>query len=343
MTTTAIERHAGNGSGVTLFPGTTAAEIIGVAADVAAQFSDVVKRQKMFQRIGSNEHVLIEAWQTIGALTGVVADDGTVTELAWPAIEPLSEDEPPLPQGSEPRDRTTPEWRAWNEADKTRRAWEGHRDMLRARALGRSFGFKAEFRAAKNGQPVGWGEGRCTRGETSKVNQDDYALASMAQTRAQSRALGAPLKFVVKLAGYETTPAEELDGNTPAAAAGGEDPAQARRIEQLEAELAAANEQLAKQGAPWGPVTDNNEDLEQAAQIVQRLVPQATGEDAARFVTEMGNQFDGIPQACMKMLRALLRQDLWIVPPENAPAAQGSGYRRQPTPDQVYPPGSRRD
>jgi hypothetical protein len=271
---------------VALFPGATAGEIIHVAADVAAQFSDVVRKQRMFKRIGDNDHIQIEAWQTIGALTGVLADEGIVTELPWPQLAPLEEEEPPFPEGREPRDRTTPAWREWSEVDKTRRAWELHRDLLRSRAIGRAFGFKAEFRAAKQGAGMGWGEGRCTRGESSKVNQEDYALSSMAQTRGQSRALGAPLKFVVKLAGYETTPAEELDGATSNS-------------------TAPAEGATASPVPPWGPVADDKQ-MEAAAASVRALAGDVPVE-AEKFIVAMGQHFDGVPAACVTMLRGLAR------------------------------------
>jgi hypothetical protein len=304
MTTTALERADAH-AGVALFPGATAGEIITVAADVAQQFSDVVKKQRMFKRIGENDHIQIEAWQTIGALTGVLADEGEVTELPWRPLDTLG-DEPPAPEGREPREGT-PQWRQWKEADRIRRDWEHLRDMLRARGSGHAFGYKAQFRAAKGGIAVGWGEGRCTRGEPSKVNQEDYALASMAQTRAQSRALGAPLKFVVKLAGYETTPAEELDGTMPPAAAPG------------------------APALPWGPVTDDDEKLQAAAGAVRRIAGD-TPVDADQFILAMGQHFDGIPEACVTMLRGLARfvgDARAKQTPENAPADQ-SAYHDPP-------------
>lgn len=299
---------------VALFAGATPAEIIGVAADAAQQFSDVVKKQRMFKRIGESDHIQIEAWQTIGALTGVLADDGHVTELPWPQIEPLGE-EPPA-AGREPHGpRDGVEWQTWKAADIQRRHWEHHRDLLQARALGRTFGFKAEFRAAKGGAGVGWGEGRCTRSEPSKVSQEDYALASMAQTRGQSRALGAPLKFVVKLAGYETTPAEELDGAT------GTGPAP------------AAPDQ------PWGPVADDKA-MEAAAQAVASL---RDGIDANKFVLALGQKFDGVPEAVVTALRGLGRYvaSYDASKAEEAPqqAEDVSRAPSGPDPRDVYPEG----
>lgn len=46
----------------------------------------------------------------------------------------------------------------------------------------------------------------------------DHQLASMAQTRATSKALRLALGWVVALTGFETTPAEELDAGEPAPA-----------------------------------------------------------------------------------------------------------------------------
>ena len=61
------------------------------------------------------------------------------------------------------------------------------------------------------------------RSEKSWAGRDDFALRSMAQTRATSKALRMPLGFVVTLAGYLATPAEEMmnlkdaDPHSPAA------------------------------------------------------------------------------------------------------------------------------
>ena len=73
-----------------------------------------------------------------------------------------------------------------------------------------------------SGAVVGAAEAECLRSEkqwsytpTNKYGKeldprDDYALRSMAQTRATSKALRQPLGFIVTLAGFESTPAEEM-------------------------------------------------------------------------------------------------------------------------------------
>jgi hypothetical protein len=69
------------------------------------------------------------------------------------------------------------------------------------------------------GTIVGRADAQCTRDENAKWRDaPSFQLRSMAITRASSKALRMPLGFVMKLAGYDTTPAEEME----AAAARGE-------------------------------------------------------------------------------------------------------------------------
>lgn len=79
-------------------------------------------------------------------------------------------------------------------------------------------GWEARVEArTRDGAVVGAAEAECLRGETTWRDRDDYALRSMAQTRATSKALRLPLGFVIQLAGFETTPAEEMPAeDTPA-------------------------------------------------------------------------------------------------------------------------------
>lgn len=63
----------------------------------------------------------------------------------------------------------------------------------------------------KDGNKVGSGVAICTNQEAGKENFDEYAVASMAQTRAVGKAYRMKIGWLLKVAGYETTPAEEMD------------------------------------------------------------------------------------------------------------------------------------
>lgn len=184
MSTELVERPPDGA--INLFGPASPDAAIEIASHVATRFADIVKQQKLFQTIGGRQHVLIEGWQTVGSMVGCYAiDDGRgVRELPWPTqlVETFS-DEPKPP-------------------------------LAGAYGRGLAFGFVAGFHARNRaGDVVGWGEGRCTRTEKGRADVDDYSLSSMAQTRGQSRTLAAPLKWIVKLAGYNTTPAEEISAS----------------------------------------------------------------------------------------------------------------------------------
>jgi hypothetical protein len=65
-----------------------------------------------------------------------------------------------------------------------------------------------------DGRTIGAAEAMCSRNEHTWAKREDYALRSMAQTRATSKSLRGPLGFIVALAGYATTPAEEMPADT---------------------------------------------------------------------------------------------------------------------------------
>ena len=71
---------------------------------------------------------------------------------------------------------------------------------------------EVELRRISDNQLVGRGIAICSNKESIKRNFEEYAIASMAQTRAEGKAFRMLLSWLMKAAGYETTPAEEADG-----------------------------------------------------------------------------------------------------------------------------------
>lgn len=62
-----------------------------------------------------------------------------------------------------------------------------------------------------NNQVVGCGIGMCSSEENSKKTFDEYAIASMAQTRAIAKSYRNLFAWLIKSAGFAPTPAEEMD------------------------------------------------------------------------------------------------------------------------------------
>lgn len=64
----------------------------------------------------------------------------------------------------------------------------------------------------KKKEVMGSGFAICSKEEMKKKSFDEYAILSMAQTRAIGKAYRNLIGWVMKLTGYETTPAEEMKG-----------------------------------------------------------------------------------------------------------------------------------
>jgi hypothetical protein len=76
---------------------------------------------------------------------------------------------------------------------------------------------KCEVRNINTGQLVATGVAICSNFEHSKKRFDEYAILSMAQTRAIGKAYRNLLAWLMKAAGFEATPAEEMDFASPEA------------------------------------------------------------------------------------------------------------------------------
>lgn len=68
-----------------------------------------------------------------------------------------------------------------------------------------------EIRNISSGNVVAVGVALCTNAEPTKKYFDEYAILSMAQTRAIGKAYRNLLAWLMKAAGFEATPAEEMD------------------------------------------------------------------------------------------------------------------------------------
>jgi hypothetical protein len=120
-----------------------------------------------------------------------------------------------------------------------------------------------------NGAVVGKAKAYCLRNEKRWRAADDYAVASMAQTRATSKALRLPLGFIMQLAGYNPTPAEEM----PAQVAAPRRERMLRRVEDLCIEIDTGQERA--RGHTWSVAT------EQSKLQFEKEIPSLTEEDLA--------------------------------------------------------------
>lgn len=182
---------------VDLFPGATPAEVLNGARDVANALKPVLEQQNMTTRIGSRDHVQVEGWQTLGALLKVT-----------PVCVDVRRIEPPTTYTAKAHRKK------WGKVDGKRQVVE--ETDFEYEVDGYDWQATVEARTL-DGRTIGSATSMVSRREHEWAEKDDYALIGMAQTRATSRALGSVLRFVITLAGYSGTPAEEMPRDQPAA------------------------------------------------------------------------------------------------------------------------------
>lgn len=71
---------------------------------------------------------------------------------------------------------------------------------------------RAALRRLSDGAVISHGDGECRETESNWKGRDSYAIRSMAQTRAVSKVCRIALSSVMVMAGFNATPAEEMDG-----------------------------------------------------------------------------------------------------------------------------------
>jgi hypothetical protein len=77
---------------------------------------------------------------------------------------------------------------------------------------GKLEGYEARAIVYQHGETISAAEASCMKVERNWAGRDEFAVKSMAQTRASAKALRNAFGWVAELAGYSSTPAEEMDG-----------------------------------------------------------------------------------------------------------------------------------
>lgn len=179
---------------MTLYGTNKPAEITAAVAEVADELKQVIDKQGLTATIPGRDkpYVEVEGWQVCGTFLGV-----------QPHIVAVEACEPMRGFGVK---RTTKKWAT---VEGRRQVVEETTDVWMAK--GCSYRVWCEARTIA-GAVVGKGIGFCSREEKSKLYDDEYAIIGMASTRAVSRTLRQSLAFIIAMAGYATTPSEEMEG-----------------------------------------------------------------------------------------------------------------------------------
>jgi hypothetical protein len=257
-------------------------EILAKAQQIAVPLRELIDgaglAKSLDKRNPDRKHIEVGGWQATGAMLGALGGQPLHAETVW--TKPLRD----------------PDTGALIKHDYLVKTFypksQGGGLKTEALVTGHDWEAKVEVRTP-DGTIVGSAEAMCSRGESTWRDRDEYAVRSMAETRAESRAYRRAIGWIVSLAKYNPTPAEEL-GHTPGA-------------DDTPAGLEAASEAL--QGTLMRALTELFRGSEQ---------------DARAVFNQIGSQWDMVPKPVAQgIVFAVLRMreiDARVEEGEPAPA-----------------------
>ena len=135
--------------------------VIERATAISKALARVIEDRKLYKQIGQKRHVLVEGWNTLGAMVGISPKEREVKKtIDGDVIE-----------------------------------YEAYIDLVRN----------------DDGKVIGGASSICRTTENNWSNKPLYAVRSMAVTRATGKAFRLKLSWIMELAGFSPTPAEEMD------------------------------------------------------------------------------------------------------------------------------------
>lgn len=183
-------------------------EVIAKATQVADALKGLIEQQglavNLDKRKPNRKHVEVGGWQALGAMLGALGGQPLHAETVWTR-------KVAGPDGAPVRTTYTATVRRYH----SKASGGGLREEVTYDVNGHDWEAFVQIRTPA-GVIVGSAEAMCSRAENTWAQRDDYAVRSMAETRAESRAYRRAVGWIVSIAGYNPTPAEEM-GHTPGA------------------------------------------------------------------------------------------------------------------------------
>lgn len=183
-------------------------EILQKAKAIAAPLKELIESAGLAvaldKRRPDRKHVEVGGWQACGALLGALGGQPLHAETVW-TRRVVGED------GNLQRTRYTVTLTRYPQGKGANKPV----NVTTYEVDGFDWEACVEIKTP-GGIVVGRSEAMVSRAESTWAQRDDYALRSMAETRSESRAWRKAMGWIVHLAGYNPTPAEEM-GHTPGA------------------------------------------------------------------------------------------------------------------------------
>ena len=194
-------------------------EVVGIraiekATVYAKQLNDIVEKRNLFTQIGDKKHVHVEGWTTLGSMLGIYSE--------VISLKRVDEDKPKMIEGY------LVEMEKWNKYTKKNETFE---KFIKTSLYNRKtmkiikdeageevreveeikYMAEIELVILRSGLRFGRAKSLCSNLEEGKLLKDEYSIASMAETRATGKAFRLAFSWIMTLAGYAPTPAEDTE------------------------------------------------------------------------------------------------------------------------------------
>lgn len=187
-------------------------ELIRNSQEIASEFQKIVEGQKLYTDIAGKKHVHVDGWSMLGVLFGIFPTVDSVervnTGVRFEVVK--------VKTSIKFKDKHTGVWKefdkeAWLPKDRVKKT-----DAILQEATKDEITYKAVviLRTLK-GHSLTRVESLCSNREDGKLDNEEYAINSMAQTRATGKAFRLAFGWIARVAGYDSTPFEEVGDMYP--------------------------------------------------------------------------------------------------------------------------------
>ncbi len=178
-------RHEPQNAAVELWGSNDPRQMTARMAVVADAIKDVIRSRGLYSNIQGRDYVTVEGWSMTGAMIGVFPRTREIRVIEEGHLDALT-------------------------VQRKRRGGQGTYEVHHPEFDGVITYEASVDLVTRDGGVVGGAVALCSRREEQWRDREDNQIASMAQTRAIAKAYRMTLGFVMPMAGYAATPAEEM-------------------------------------------------------------------------------------------------------------------------------------
>ncbi|MBN1567961.1 MAG: hypothetical protein JXA73_08935 [Acidobacteria bacterium] len=186
-------------------------EVIAESIEVAKSLKEIVTKTNAIQKIGESEHLKLEAWQTLGNFYGLVGKINRTEFVEFGCVSGFKA-YADLVHVASGKIVSSAEAMCLNDEEKwsDRPKYEYHYILKDGSTAKDDPGWN-NMQTEPNPKKLGKMRPKRKRVQIGVEKVPMYQLLSMAETRANSKVHSMALRWIVVLAGYAPTPAEEAD------------------------------------------------------------------------------------------------------------------------------------